>query len=72
MTDEPRRDSQDKSRWAKEGATPGEDPRDIDEEQITPEYVRRLQERRHRSHAEQETEDEMGTSSTTNDPTERT
>ncbi|SDS25770.1 hypothetical protein [Actinopolymorpha singaporensis] len=72
MTDEPRRDSQDKSRWAKEGATPGEDPRDIDEEQINPEYVRRLQERRQVTHAQPEAEDEMGTSSTTDDPTERT
>lgn len=71
MTDEPRRDPQGKNRWIKEGATPGEDPREIDEEQINPEYVRKLQERRHVSHADEATEDDMGTTSKTSDPTER-
>jgi hypothetical protein len=82
MTDEPGRD-QDASgdaerddpeatnRWTKEGATPGEDPREIDREQINPEYVRRLQERRAVTHRDEETDDEMGTSATSHDPTER-
>ena len=82
MSDEPgKRDEPDRgtddpeatNRWTKEGAEPGEDPREIDREQINPEYVRRLQERRKVTHAEEETEseDEMGTSATSNDPTER-
>ncbi|MGH3491321.1 MAG: hypothetical protein ACRDP8_25800 [Actinopolymorphaceae bacterium] len=77
MTDNPRhepgRDPEDTDRWTKEDATPGEDPRDIDREQINPEYVRRLQEHRPVTHADEETdaEDEMGTSATTHDPTER-
>ncbi|REF37101.1 hypothetical protein [Thermasporomyces composti] len=71
MTDEPHRDPQTTNRWTKEGATEGEDPREIDEEQLSPEYVRRLQEHRQVTHAEQETDGAMGTSSTTYDPTER-
>lgn len=73
MSDEPRRDPDSTDRWTKEGATPGEDPREIDAEQINPEYVRRLQERRQVTHSEDETdtEDEMGTSATSHDPTER-
>lgn len=66
-----RYDPQTTNRWTKEGATPGEDPREIDEEQLSPEYVCRLQENRQVTHGEQETEGEMGTSSTTYDPTER-
>jgi hypothetical protein len=71
VTDEFRRDPQTTNRWTKEGATAGEDPREIDEEQLSPEYIRRLQDHRPVTHGEQETGDAMGTSSTTYDPTER-
>ncbi|WP_020579526.1 hypothetical protein [Actinopolymorpha alba] len=71
MSDQSRRDPQGTNRWTKEGATPGEDPREIDTEQINPEYVRRLQERRQVTHAEEETPGEMGTTATVYDPTER-
>lgn len=61
-----------RTRWTKEGATPGEDPREIDREQSDPERTARLRERRQVTHVEQETDSaEMGTSSTTYDPTER-
>lgn len=66
-----------RSRWTKEDATPGEDPREIDREQSDPERAERLRKRRHVTHAEQETDPEetggnFGTSTTTHDPTERT
>lgn len=61
-----------RTRWTKEGTTPGEDPREIDREQADPEHAARLRERRQVTHDEQESESEMmGTSSTTYDPTER-
>lgn len=59
------------NRWTKEGTTPGEDPREIDEEQADSDQARRLLENRKVTHAEQDTGDELGTSSTTYDPTER-
>ncbi len=72
MSDEPTPDPEGTNRWTKEGATPGEDPREIDREQVNPEYVRRLQERRPVVHPDEESEDEeMGTSSSSHDPTER-
>jgi hypothetical protein len=67
---EARPDPQGTNRWTKEGGTPGEDPREIDREQVNPEFVRRLQEKRQVTHGDQETDDEMGTSSTTYDPTD--
>lgn len=67
MTSEP----SGRTRWTKEGTTPGEDPREIDREQEDPERAEQLRERRQVTHEEQETESEMGTSSTTYDPTDR-
>lgn len=58
-------------RWTKEGATPGEDPREIDEEDTDAEVAEHMHERRQITHAEQETGPAFGTSSTTYDPTER-
>lgn len=52
-------------RLTKEGVTPGEDPREIDEERADPEAVAAAQEGRYVRHADQVAEpaNEMGTSS---------
>ncbi|HEY8455047.1 MAG TPA: hypothetical protein VIL34_05605 [Actinopolymorphaceae bacterium] len=61
------------NRWTKEGVTPGEDPREIDEEQFDPRLVHRVQQYRAVVHAEEATDpaEEMGTTATSHDPTER-
>ncbi len=64
-------------RLTKEGVTPGQDPREIDEERADPEQVAAMQVERPVRHADQLSEpaDQMGTSSTTEidagDPLER-
>lgn len=59
------------NRWTKEPPTPGEDPREIDQERADPDVAEHEQAHRQITHVEQETGSEMGTSSTTYDPTAR-
>jgi hypothetical protein len=58
------------NRWTKEPPTPGEDPREIDQERTDPDIAEHEQAHRQITHAEQETGSEMGTSSTTYDATD--
>jgi hypothetical protein len=58
------------NRWTKEPPTPGEDPREIDQERADPDLAHHEQADRQVTHAEQETDSEMGTSSTTYDATD--
>jgi hypothetical protein len=58
------------NRWTKEPPTPGEDPREIDQERTDPDLAHHEQVHRQITHAEQETGPEMGTSSTTYDATD--
>ena len=64
-------DPQGSNRWTRGDVTPGEDPREIDREQTDAETVDYVQKHRTVVNAEDETGDELGTSSTTHDPTER-
>lgn len=67
MTDQPRDPvSTATDRWTKADVTPGEDPREIDEERADPQAVAAAQEGRHVRHADQVADpaNEMGTSST--------
>ncbi len=57
-------------RWTKEGATPGEDPREIDLEQQDPERAKFLQEHRHVTNAGQAPEGRMGTNTDAHDSSE--
>lgn len=65
------------NRLTKEDVTPGQDPREIDEERADPEHVAAAQAERYIRHADQLSApaDQMGTSSTTeidaDDPLER-
>ena len=59
------------NRWTKESPAPGEDPREIDREKADPDLADHERLHRQITHIEQETGSEMGTSSTTHDPTER-
>jgi len=67
MTDQPQDPvSTATDRWTKADVTPGEDPREIDEERADPEAVAAAQENRYVRNADQVAEPatEMGTSST--------
>ncbi len=66
MTDQPQDPASTATdRLTKEGATPGEDPRDIDAERADAEHVEHAQDHRAIRHADQleDPETEMGTSS---------